>query len=360
LKIVDLYIIKKFIGTFVFIILIFTIIAVVFDMSEKLEDFIQSGVGFRGILVQYTQHFALWIINLLSPFLIFLSAIWVCSRMASRSENIAILSGGHSFNRFIRPYLIAGSILVLFLLYMGHFVVPRSNFKKLQYENAYTNFNSAIDQRYLEVEEGTIVYYSLFNFKNNLANRFSLKKFKPVNGKNTKYFELQCRSAEGDSTSGNWKLRDYFIREIGPEGEQVRTGPVLDTTFSFTGPDLGRRTESFGAMETPQLIKHRDEEQEKGTDNINLANVEIYSRTATPFSVFILIILAVCISYKKKRSGTGLNLIFGLAIGAVSFFISKVTSVASSNAGLNPLMAVWISNIIFSIVTLGFYLRARK
>jgi len=329
-------------------------------MSEKLEDFIKSEVGFVGILVQYTQHFAMWIINLLSPFLIFLSAIWVCSRMANRSENIAILSGGHGFNRFLRPYLIAGSILVVFLLYMGHFVVPRSNFKKLQYENAHTNFNSAIMQQYLEVEEGTIIYYSVFNFKNNLANRFSMKKFKPQNGKNIKYYELQCRTAEGDSSTGSWTLRDYFIREIGPDGEKVRTGVELDTVFSFTGLDLGRRSESFGAMETPQLIVHRNEEKGKGTGNTNLANVEIYTRTATPFSVFILIILAVCISYKKKRSGTGLNLIFGLAIGAISFFISKITSVASANAGLNPFVAVWISNVIFGVVTLLFYLRARR
>ena len=113
-------------------------------------------------------------------------------------------------------------------------------------------------------------------------------------------------------------------------------------------------------METPQLIVHRDEEKEKGAGSTELADVEIYSRTATPFSIFILIILAVCISYKKKRNGTGLNLIFGLAIGAISFFISKVTSVAATNAGLNPFVAVWISNILFSCITLVFYLQARR
>jgi lipopolysaccharide export system permease protein len=360
LKLIDLYIIKKFIGTFVFIILIFTIIAIVFDVSEKLEDFIRSDVSLAGIMVQYTQHFAMWIINLLSPFLIFLSAIWVCSRMASRSENIAILSGGHSFNRFLRPYLIAGGVLVLFLLYMGHFVVPRSNYKKLEFENAHTNFDSAINQRYLEVEEGSIVYFSVFNFKNNEATRFSLKKFRLEGDKQVKYYDLQSRVAEGDSSNGHWVIRDYFIREIGTEGELIRTGDKLDTLFSFSGPDLGRRSESFGGMETPQLIVHRDEEKEKGAGSTELADVEIYSRTATPFSIFILIILAVCISYKKKRNGTGLNLIFGLAIGAISFFISKVTSVAATNAGLNPFVAVWISNILFSCITLVFYLQARR
>lgn len=360
MKIIDLYIIRKFLGTFVFIILIFTVIAVVFDMSEKLEDFIRSGLGVFGILDQYTQHFAMWIINLLSPFLIFLSAIWVCSRMASRSENIAILSGGHSFNRFLRPYLIAGLVLVAFLLYMGHFVVPRSNYKKLQYENAYTNFESSMSQQYLEVEKGTVVYYSQFNFKNNMANRFSLKKFKEEDGKKIKYYDLQAYTAEGDSSTGRWVIRDYFIREIHPNGETIRTGEELDTVLSFKGPDLGRRNESVLAMETPRLIEHWKAELEKGSGSAVLSEVKIHARTATPFSVLILIILAVSISYRKKRSGVGLNLILGLAIGAVSFFISEITSTAATNAGLDPFLAVWTTNFLLAGVTLVYYLRARR
>ncbi|MBL4704050.1 MAG: LptF/LptG family permease [Flavobacteriales bacterium] len=360
MKIIDRYIIRKFLGTFVFIILIFTVIAVVFDMSEKLKDFIKSDLGLFGVIYQYTQHFAMWIINLLSPFIIFLSAIWVCSRMASRSENIAILSGGHSFNRFLRPYVISAGFLVLFLLYMGHFVVPRSNFKKLQYENAYTNFESLKSQQYLELEKGTIVYYASFNIKSNQATRFSIKKFKPIDGKIVKYYDLQASTAEGDSSTGKWKIRDYFIREISADGETIRTGKKLDTTFSFKGPDLGRRAESVTAMGTYRLMEYRDAEADKGSGNVALAEVEIYTRTSTPFSVFILVILAVCISYKKKRNGIGLNLIIGLSIGAISFFISKITSVAATNAGLHPLMAVWVSNIIFGFITLIFYFKARR
>jgi len=329
-------------------------------MSEKLQDFVKSELGPIAILDQYTQHFAMWIINLLSPLVIFLAAIWICSRMASRSENIAILSGGFSFNRLLRPYMLASGLLVALLLYMGHFVVPRSNYKKLQYENAYTNYESLKSQRYLEMESGTVVYYSTFNIKTNQATRFSVKKFKQVDGKNVKYYDLQASTAHGDSSSGKWALRDYFIREIGLDGETLVRGKKLDTTFSFNGPDLGRRAESTTTMETPRLMKYRDEEDEKGSGNVALSEVEIYNRTATPFSVFILVILAVCISYKKKRNGIGINLIVGLAIGAISFFISKVTSVASTNAGLPPLIAVWASNIIFGLITFIFYLRERR
>jgi lipopolysaccharide export system permease protein len=329
-------------------------------MSEKLQDFVKSELGPIEIMVQYTQHFAMWIINLLSPLVIFLSAIWICSRMASRSENIAILSGGFSFNRLLRPYVMAAGLLVALLLFMGHFIVPRSNFKKLQYENAYTNYESLKTQRYLEMEAGTFVYYSTFNIKSNQATRFSIKKFKELNGKLVKYSDLQASTARGDSSSGNWTLGNYFIRDIGENGETIVRGKKLDTVFSFVGPDLGRRAESVTTMETPSLITYRDEEDEKGSGNVELTEVEIYNRTATPFSVFILVVLAVCISYKKKRNGIGVNLIFGLAIGAISFFISKITSVASTNAGLPPLIAVWASNLIFGLITLIFYLRERR
>ncbi len=360
MKIIDWYIIRKFVGTFFFILAMFTIIAVVFDTAEKLKDFLQSELGVLDTLTSYTQHFAMWFMNMLAPLLIFLSAIWVCSRMASRSENIAILSGGHSFNRFLRPYLTAGTFFFLLFLYMGHFVVPRSNFKKLQYENAYTSFDARLSNRYLEVEPGSVVYFQTFDFKTNAASRFSLKKFEERNGKRVKVYDLQAATAQGDSSTGHWTLGNYFIRVIGENGEKIIEGSELDTNFNFKGPDLGRRSESVYTMETPQLIEHRDAEIEKGSGAVAVSEVEIYSRTSTPFSVFILIVLAVCISYKKRRNGVGLNLIFGLAIGAISFFIGKVTSVAATNAGLPPLLAVWISNIVFGVVTLLFYLRARR
>lgn len=341
-------------------VIILGVVAAVFDMSQKLEDFLRSDLGFFGILQAYVQHFMLYILNLLSPFIVFLSAIWVTTRLATRTETTAILAGGVSFNRFLRPYLMVGVLLVIVLMWMSHFVVPRSNYQRLEFENKYTNYNAIIKHNYLELEKGTIVYYKSFEIRSNTVTRMTVQKWKKEGGKNIKTWELQAAGAEGDSTTKNWSLTKVFIRDIGPDGEKIRTLPELDTTFNFKGTDLGQRAVIAQAMDTPTLTEYREKEEAKGSGNVPFIEVERYLRTATPLSIFILIILAVCVSYKKKRSGMGINLAVGFGVGASYVFTTRMATVAATKSGLDPLLAVWIPNIIFGVLTLIIYLRARK
>lgn len=333
----------------------------VFDASEKVTDFTNAGLGFWGIVTEYLQYFLLFILNLLAPFIAFLSAIWVATRMASRTENIAIFAGAVSFNRFIRPYIVGTLAIVAVLLLFSHYIVPNANYERLEFENNHTNYRSVLENKYLELEPGTIIGYREFNLKTNYVSRLSVEKWKlDEAGRKVKYYELQAHQGQGDSTTNDWKLTNVFIRESNSFGQNIHKFEQLDTTLSFKGIDLGQRDFIILAMTSPELEEYRLAEIRKGSGNTPMIEVEQHMRNSTPFSVLILVIIGICISYKKKRNGTGINLMIGLSAGALYFFASKMATVSATKAGLDPFIAAWIPNVIFGIIALIFYLKARK
>ncbi len=361
IKKLDLYIIKKFLGTFFFVMLIILTITVVFDTSEKLEDFLRNKIPVGEIIADYYVNFVLFYGNMFSSFILFLSIIWFTSKLASHSEIVAILSGGVSFNRLLRPYFLATTLVVALSLFLNHFIVPSANEKRLKFENKYTNYASIYTNRHLELESGVLVYYRWYNLREVMIERLWIEKWKEdSSGANIKYYDLQANRAYGDSLSNEWHLEQVFIREINPNGEVLQEYRQLDTTLSFTPEDFGQRDNHTSTMTTPELIKFRDQQLKRGADNIATIDIIRYERTAYPFASYVLTLIGMAVSCEKKRGGMGINLAIGIAAAISYFFLIKVTTVAATNAGLSPMLAVWAPNLLFSAIAIFIYFRTPK
>ena len=365
LKILDKYIIKKFLSTYVFMIFAVMSIAIVIDVSEKLRDFTSPkyNITFWDVTLDYYPYFFLHYANLFSSLIIFLSVLFFTSFMAQRSEIIAILSNGVSFARFTRPYMMVSTFLLLVALLMNHFIVPHSNKKRLEFESKYvTVLEGKFKKVTVEVDSNTIVRFNNFYAKQNLIDRLWVEKWRTnKNGVYELYRDLQANSAKGDSTNHHWELKDVFIRDISDSGEVVqRIKYIKDTVLNFNTKDLAQRSNIMEAMSTPELIKFRDREREKGSSLLTNIEIVLYERTAYPFATYILTLIGVAVSSRKSREGVGKNLIIGLIISVTYIFFMKMTTVASTNVGLEPKIAVWVPNVLFAFMAIYLYWQRAK
>lgn len=361
LKKLDLYIIKKFLGTYVFMIMAVMSIAIVIDVSEKLRDFTDenNSIGFWDVMIGYYPYFFLHYVNLFSSLIIFLAVLFFTSFMAQRSEVIAILSNGVSFARFTRPYMIVSTFLLLVALLMNHFVVPHSNKKRLDFESKYiTVLEGNFRKVTVEIDSNTIVRFQRINTRHNSVDRLWVEKwFTNNDGVYELTSDMQVNSAKGDSVLFNWELNNVFIRQISDSGETILRYDKVDTLLNFNTKDLAQRSNIMEAMNTQELIKFRNREREKGSTMLTNIEISLYERTAYPFATYILTLIGVAVSSKKSREGVGKNLIIGLIASVTYIFFMKMTTVASTNIGLAPKIAVWVPNIIFSVVAIYLYFK---
>ncbi len=336
-------------------------ISIVFDVSEKLEDFLEENLTFSEVVFDYYIYFFVLYSSMFSALIVFISAIWFTSQMASRTEIIAALSGGVSFNRLLRPYMIAATILTIYSLGMNHFVVPHANKKRNAFENRYVTFSKTQRNKFLEVIPGTIVYFESFNVKSNEGNNIWIEKFKEdENGNQQLIYNLQARKIYGDSTSSNWTFKHYFIREVKNGQEFVRKGKELDTILDFPASELAQRETIAQSLTTDDLNKFRQKEIQKGSDLITYLDLERYQRSSLPFATYILTIIAVSVSCRKTRGGVGVNIAIGLAVTMLYLFFQRIMTVSATEAGLDPIIAVWVPNAIFAVVAYFFYVKAPK
>lgn len=361
MKKLDLYIIKKFLGTYVFMILAVMSIAIVIDVSEKLRDFTDESndIGFLDVMLGYYPYFFLHYVNLFSSLIIFLAVLFFTSFMAQRSEVIAILSNGVSFARFTRPYMMVSTFLLLIALLMNHFVVPHSNKKRLDFESKYvTLVEGKFKKVTIEIDSNTIVRFNRINTRHNRVDRLWVETWK-TNKKGVYELttDMQVNLANGDSVKHNWELNNVFIREISDSGETILRYDKLDTLLNFSTKDLAQRSNIMEAMSTQELIKFRNREREKGSTMLTNIEIVLYERTAYPFATYILTLIGVAVSSRKSREGVGKNLIVGLIISVIYIFFMKMTTVASTNVGLAPKIAVWVPNVIFALVAFYLYFK---
>ena len=357
MKKLDWFIIKKFLGTYVFMICVVMSISMIFDVSEKLRDFMspENNLTISSILFDYYPYFFIHYANMFSSLIIFLSVLWFTSFMSQRSEIVAILSNGVSFLRFSRPYIIASTFLLIISVFMNHFVAPYANKNRLEFENQYTRYNVHFKDAHLELEKGTIVSYRQFLGNTTKVRRLWVEKWEE---KEDSCWELksdmQVERAFGDSLTNNWTLYNVFIRKIGEVNDEIIIKKRIDTTLNFNIKDLGQRAEVTFAMTTPELLNYKKSEEKKGN---SVATIEIsnYERTAYPFAAYVLTIIGIAVASKKSREGVGKNLVIGLLCGLVYIFFMKMTTVATVNVGMNTLIAVWFPNIFFSFIAIFIY-----
>src|SRR5690554_89286 len=352
----DWYIIKKFLGTFVFMIILIISIAVVFDINEKIDKFITNNASLEGVIFDYYLNFIPYYTNLFSPLFVFLAVIYFTSKMANNSEIIAILSNGISFRRILKPYMISAFVIAIFTFVFGGFIIPPANATRIEFEQ---NF---VDPRkkktgdrdiQFKVGPGTIVYFGNFDLTSNTGYNFSMDHFDSLELDS----RLTAQSIKYDSAY-QWTIRDYQVRDFDGLNETITTGNSIDTTLQIVPNDFIIAATDQQMMTSPQLRRYISSQKERGMGNIQAFQIEYHSRIAMVFSAFILTIIGASLSARKVKGGMGLNIGIGLALSMAYILFMTVSSTFAVKGNMSPFIAAWIPNIIFSGIAFFLYKRA--
>ena len=359
LKIIDLYIIRKFLGTFFYSIVLILAIAVIFDLSEKIDDFIESSAPAKEVVLDYYLNFIPYFAVLFSSLFTFISVIFFTSKMAYNTEIIAILSSGVSFRRLLLPYFISASIITIFAYTLSNFVIPKSNKIKLDFEEKYIHKRPQTFNRkniHKQVVPGVFVYLESYSTVSNTGYFFSIEKFE--NGQMVS--KTMADQIFWDTTKTTWIMRRYYTRNIDGLKETVIEGNTKDTLIKLTPADFSRRLNAVEAMTFRELNEFIDVSRMQGETNLTVYLIERYKRSAFPFSTFILTLIGVTVSSQKVRGGIGTQLGTGLGISFAYILFMQFSSQFAIGGSLPPLLAVWLPNIIFAVIALFLYKLAPK
>ena len=358
LKILDWYILKKFLGTFFFSISLILVIVIIFDISEKIDDFIQKHAPLKAIVLDYYFNFIPYFANLFSPLFTFITVIFFTSRMAANTEIVAILSSGISFKRILVPYIIGSVFISVLSLCLTNFVIPNANKKRIDFEEAYIKnpFYNEDMHIHRQIEPGIFIYMEHFNNFENTGYKFSLEKFKD----RKLYYKLMSETIKWDSVKQDWKISNYFIRHINDTIETIKMGSDFDTTLSIRPSEFGRKLNNIETMNYSELNSYIDKEKLKGSDKIEFYEIEKAKRTAFPFATVILTLVGVSMSSRKVRGGIGMHIGIGLLISFSFILGMQVTTTFAAGGLLSPLLAVWIPNISFGILAIALLKNSPK
>lgn len=359
IKRMDWYIIKKFIGTYIFSILLIISIAIVFDFNENLSKFTQYHAPWRAIIFDYYANFIPYYSNLFSPLFVFIAVIFFTSKLAGNSEIISMLAAGMSFRRLMRPYMISCVMIALVTYYLGAYVIPHGTIIRQNFEALYRNSkkNTSAENVQMQVDKGVIAYIQHYDNNSKRGYGFGLYKF---NNKKL-VSHMTATEIQYDTISDSkyhWIVRNWKIRELKGLTEKVTTGISKDTTIMMEPTDL---VYSKGQQETftsPQLKEYISKQQARGSQNVVQYEVEYHKRIAMSFASFILTIIGASLSSRKRKGGMGLYLGIGLALSFGYIMLQTVSSTFAINADTPPMLAAWIPNIIFAVIAYFCYRQA--
>jgi lipopolysaccharide export system permease protein len=356
IKKIDWYIIKRFLGTYFFSIAIIMSIAIIFDIQEKIDDFKNNNAPLDAIIFDYYVNFVPYFANLFSALFVFIAVIFVTSKMAFDTEIIAILASGVSFNRFLRPYFIASAFLALLALLLIMYVIPESNKVRLDFEDQYVRYKFRNYDRdiHKQVRPGTFVYLESYNVDQEIGYRFSMEKIE--DGRLVS--KLLSDYIKWDTAVNKWTVYNYYIRDIDGDKEHISRGHKIDTVIHLTPADFKMRTNYVEKMNIVELNEFIETKRLQGADNIDLFLIEKYKRWAFPFSTFILTLIGVCVAQRKRRGGIGANIFIGLILSFSYILFMQISITFSINSNVDPLLSVWIPNILYSVIALILYIRA--
>ena len=358
MKILDKYIIRKFLGTFFYCISLIIAISIVFDISEKIDDFLNKKAPLKAIVFDYYLNFIPYFINLFSPLFVFISVIFFTAKMASQTEIVAVLGSGISFKRLLLPYFIAATLLASLSFYLNGWVIPHANEKRLAFENVYIRNPYVYRGKNIhrQIKPGEYIYLESYNNNENTGYQFSFEKIKDGNLS----FKLMAENIRWDSVSGKWKLENYFSRRIEGMHEYLKTGNRLDTILPFKPTEFNRRITNIEAMDNKDLDRFIEAEKMKGAENVEFYLIEKYKRMALPFSTFILTLIGVSLSSKKTRGGLGAQLGLGIMLSFAYILFMQVSYTFATNGNLPAIFAVWMPNILFAILSIFLLKKAPK
>lgn len=355
LKKIDIYIIKKFLGTYFFAIALIISIAVVFDINEKLDSFLNAPL--KAIVVDYYLNFIPYFANLFSPLFTFIAVIFFTSKLADNSEIIAMLSSGISFRRLMIPYMISAAIIAGVTFYLNSYVIPPANVIRIEFQNKYVK-NKKVDYAsniQLQVEPGVIAYMSRYDNNTKTGYRFSLEKFE---GKILKS-RLTAQTVTYDSAY-HWIIKDYMIRNFNGMREELTRGSRLDSIITIEPSDFLISRYDSELMTTSALKTYIDRQKKRGVANIKDFEIEYEKRFAMTAASFILTVIGMSLSSRKVKGGMGVNIGIGLLLSFSYILFSTVSSTFAVSGATSPRIAVWLPNIVYSIIAVYLYRKAPK
>lgn len=357
LKTLDIYILKKFLGTYFMATLLILAVVAMFDVTEKLDAFLTAPL--KETLFDYFASFLPYFANQLSPLFVFISVIFFTSKMAGNSEIIAILSSGVSFRRFMWPYMLGATLIAALTFGLTNYIIPPTNINRLNYTNKYVKNKriSTGNDIQLMASPGVVAFIGRFDNETKTGYRFSLDKFE---GKRL-VSRLTAQSVQYDTTRQyHWKVRDYMIRDLGERREKISRGLSLDTIIPVEPRDFLIQRNDQETMTTPELAEYVDKQRSRGVANIEAFEIEKEKRYASTAAAFILTLIGVSLSSKKVKGGMGLNIGIGLALSFSYILFSTVTSSFAISGLTTPFIAMEIPNAVYLIIGIILYFRASK
>lgn len=357
LKRIDTYIIAKFLGTYFYSIVLIISISIVFDLTEKLDNFFDNNAPLKAIIFDYYLGFIPYYMNMFSPLFTFIAVIFFTSKMASNTEIVAILSSGVSFRRLMLPYFLSAFVIASIAFVLGGYVIPPTNEKLLDFEDKYVKKFKSNNARnvQMEVENGVILYIERYEIAENTGYRFSLEKF---DGKSL-VSRLTAETVSWDSAY-SWKLTNYLKRDFNGMRESITKGESLDTVIQVQPQEFFITAKESAQMNNTQLRKYLNRQRSRGVGNIQVFEDEYYKRYAMPLAAFIMTLIGVSLSSRKVRGGMGLHLGIGLALSSLYILFSTLSTTFSVSGVMSSFVAVWLPNFVFLLIGIYLYRTAPK
>lgn len=357
LKRIDIYIIRKFLGTFFLAIGLIILVAVVFDFSEKVDDFIGHQAPVKHIIFQYYLNFIPFFVNLFSYLFVFVSVIFFTSKMSLHSEITAILSTGVSYRRLMVPYMVSALLIAGLSFLLANYFIPFTSISRLEFEAKYFDKAYGTPERdiHKQIDQGVFIYLESYTPRNNWGSKFSIEKFENGILKS----KLMAETIRYDSINQTWKIQNWWIRDLDSIHETMRSGTTMDSALNLSPKEFNRRDNVVEAMTTPQLKKFIHRELSRGHGDVYY-EIERHRRFAGPFAVFILTVIGVSLSSRKVRGGIGMHIGFGIALSFSYILFMQISKEFARAGDLSAWMAVWLPNFIYAAIALVLYRMAPK
>ena len=358
-KKIDWYIFRKFMGTFFVALLLIIGIVIIFDISEKIDDFVEKKAPLNAIIFDYYLNFIPYFINMYSPMFVFITVIFFTSKMASNSEIVAILSGGVSFHRMMVPYMVAAVIITILSLGLNLFVIPEANKELVKFEQQYIKEKPKKTSRnvHYQVAPGQFVYAESFSSWNNTAYKFTIERIED----SKLVSKISAETAVYDTINGSWRLKKYFIREFNDDlTDDIRSGRQLDTIIPLSVKDFYFSENTVTTLNYSELNEMIRIQEMRGDANVKHALIEKNTRFSLPFSAIVLTIIGVSLSSKKRRGGIGWNIALGIALAFTYILFMRFSQMFVHTDTLSPAVALWLPNLVFTLIAIFLYRIAPK
>ena len=357
MKKIDYYIIRKFLGTFFFALALIIVVSVVFDFSEKVDDFIEKEAPLKAVLFDYYLNFIPYFSNLYTHLFVFIAVIYFTSKMATHSEIIAILSCGVSYKRLLLPYFVSAAVIAIFTFVLGNYVIPYANINRLKFEEKYFNrqYRNTEKNIHKQLSPDTFVYLQTYTTRTDWGSKFSLEKIED----GQLVSKMMADYIRWDTAKKKWRAHNYWIREVDGLKETMTYGVDIDTALNMYPEEFKRTHNIVESMPTQDLKQFIRQEKSRGQGSVQYY-IELYRRSAAPFAVFIMTVIGVSLSTRKLRGGMGMHIGFGIALTFSYILFMQISKEFSISGSLKPLMGVWIPNIIYSLIAFFLYRIAPK